>query len=177
VKAFGIFLDINCHFDAFCHVSWLQDDFVEDPTTLFKEGDEVEARIVEIDRHKKRITVSMQSESFKEMELKSLESNQDYKDKKGQRMSSRHRVPKRSITSDHKDATVPLQKTENSSHHHDVATNKESNGVSVPTSRQEPATTEKTNQPLGNKTPAELKRERKLARRAERRALKEQETA
>merc|ERR1712166_692013 len=74
VKPFGVFFDIGCHSDAFCHVSRLRDDFVESPETMFKEGDKVATvRVVEIDRRRKRITVSLQSESRAEDERKSID--------------------------------------------------------------------------------------------------------
>jgi predicted RNA-binding protein with RPS1 domain len=63
MKSFGIFIDIGCHSDAFCHVSRLSDDYVESPEAFFKEGDEVNPRVVEIDRRRKKITVSLQSEA------------------------------------------------------------------------------------------------------------------
>jgi len=64
----GLFIDIGCHSDAFCHISRhisrAGDSFVDNITDLFKVGDELEnkVRIVEDDRTKKRITVSLQSE-------------------------------------------------------------------------------------------------------------------
>ncbi|GKY94074.1 hypothetical protein MPSEU_000373900 [Mayamaea pseudoterrestris] len=75
VKPFGVFFDIGCHSDAFCHVSRLSDDFVENPETVFRPGDDVEnIRIVETDRQKKRITVSLQSDMKIKAEKLSLES-------------------------------------------------------------------------------------------------------
>ena len=73
VKPFGVFFDIGCHSDAFCHVSRLRDDFVEDPLKEFKEGNSVSVRVVEIDRRQKRITVSLQSDSRIDDERASIE--------------------------------------------------------------------------------------------------------
>ena len=73
VKPFGVFFDIGCHSDAFCHVSRLRDDFVEDPLKEFKEGNAVSVRVVEIDRRQKRITVSLQSDSRIDDERASIE--------------------------------------------------------------------------------------------------------
>ena len=70
LKPFGAFLDIGCHSDAFCHISRVQDDFVENIESVLSEGDIVTCRVVEIDREKKRITVSMQSEKMIETEKK-----------------------------------------------------------------------------------------------------------
>jgi predicted RNA-binding protein with RPS1 domain len=78
VKPFGVFLDVGCHSDAFCHVSRLSDEFVEDPTAGFKPGDSVTAaRVVEVDRKGKRITVSLQSEARAADERQSVDARQD----------------------------------------------------------------------------------------------------
>ena len=74
MKPFGVFLDIGCHSDAFCHISRIRDDYVESMEDAgLSVGDTVHnARVVEIDRKKKRITVSLQSEDRREDELKSI---------------------------------------------------------------------------------------------------------
>jgi predicted RNA-binding protein with RPS1 domain len=78
VKPFGVFLDVGCHSDAFCHVSRLDDSYVEDPCARFRPGDAVEAaRVVEVDRARKRITVSLQSEGRVADERASIEARQE----------------------------------------------------------------------------------------------------
>jgi predicted RNA-binding protein with RPS1 domain len=64
-KPFGVFFDIGCHSDAFCHVSQLSDQFIESPMESFPVGQMIEnsIRVVAIDRRKKRLTVSLQSPS------------------------------------------------------------------------------------------------------------------
>lgn len=162
VKPFGVFVDIKSHSDAFCHVSRLRDEFVEDPTAIFKEGDQVQVRVVEIDRQQKRITVSMQSEAMIESERKSVESRKGRLDKRGKK-SSKAAAPKRS---------------------HSLATEKATRSVSSEQRRPDPQNsaspvketvlTKPFQKDGGVKTPGDLKRERKLARRAERRAQKAQ---
>jgi hypothetical protein len=49
---------------------------------LFSEGDEVKARIVEIDRKGRRITLSLQSDAMIEREVKSLEGRLERLEKK-----------------------------------------------------------------------------------------------
>jgi predicted RNA-binding protein with RPS1 domain len=78
VKPFGVFFDVGCHSDAFCHVSRLDDSYVEDPGARFRPGDAVEAaRVVEVDRARKRITVSLQSEGRVADERASIEARQE----------------------------------------------------------------------------------------------------
>jgi len=72
IKPFGVFIDIGCHSDAFCHVSRLQDGFVDSSEVAVKEGDEVNARVVEVDRKQKRVTVSLQTDARIEDEKASV---------------------------------------------------------------------------------------------------------
>ena len=162
VKSFGVFLDINSHSDAFCHVSRLRDEFVEDPTALFKEGDEVQARVVEIDRRQKRITVSMQSEAMLESERKSIESRRERLDRRGKRSKTAGR--KHTVS----DATETATESSAPEHSKPVIQNAAPPPVQKATQKRELTKTDD-----GAKTHADLKRERKLARRAERRAQNE----
>jgi predicted RNA-binding protein with RPS1 domain len=61
VKPFGVFLDIGCHSDAFCHVSQLSDEYIESAIDLYPIGSKIDNRIrvVSIDRKKKQLTVSL----------------------------------------------------------------------------------------------------------------------
>jgi transcriptional accessory protein Tex/SPT6 len=155
VKPFGIFIDIGCHSDAFCHVSRLQDGFVESPGTLFKPGDEVKgARIVEIDRKNKRITVSLQSDSMIETELASVSARQERMEK--QKM-------KRKKT---KESYFAPDKGEQTQCVSSFTLSQAVSSSSKPSTRP---TTELTHQ--------ELKRKRKLERRAARRAEQERITS
>jgi predicted RNA-binding protein with RPS1 domain len=154
VKPFGVFLDIGCHSDAFCHVSRLSDDYVESPDKLFREGDDVpNARVVEIDRKRKRITVSLQSEARLEDERASMEARQKRKEVRHAKSGK-----KTGKSKDHGGAATtekqqPMPATTGSK-----KVQKEFRPTPPPTAK-DPSTM----------TPAELKRERKLARRAARR--------
>jgi len=161
VKPFGVFFDIGCHSDAFCHVSRLSDDFVESPESMFNEGDKVPSlRIVEIDREKKRITVSLQSEKRLEDERHSNEARKSRKEKLNAKKTKTTSTIIKS--SGHNRFEIKPRFTD------DIKTS-----VSRPqpiVARAPPATTKDPS----SMTPAELKRARKLARRAERRAQAEQ---
>lgn len=64
-KPYGVFLDIGCHVDAFCHVSRLAakaQDFIPDPVAAFPPGHCIpHVRVVQVERKAKRLTVSLQS--------------------------------------------------------------------------------------------------------------------
>jgi len=162
-KPFGVFFDIGCHSDAFCHVSRLSDDFVESPESKFKEGDEVpKVRIVEIDRKQKRITISLQSDARIEDERQSIEARKSRKEK------SRNKAKKTaSIGSSGHDRSDNYSRFNNKT----TPVSKE------PVFNRAAPTPVKKNLDPSMMTPAELKRTRKLARRAERRAQAEQQSS
>jgi uncharacterized protein len=63
VAAFGAFVDIGVHQDGLVHVSQLADKFVKDPHEVVKAGDVVKVRVVEVDVPRKRIALTMKSDS------------------------------------------------------------------------------------------------------------------
>jgi uncharacterized protein len=63
VAAFGAFVDIGVHQDGLVHVSQLADKFVKDPHEVVKAGDVVMVRVVEVDAARKRIGLTMKSDS------------------------------------------------------------------------------------------------------------------
>ena len=63
VAAFGAFVDIGVHQDGLVHVSQLADKFVRDPHEVVKAGDVVTVRVVEVDAGRKRIGLSMKSDT------------------------------------------------------------------------------------------------------------------
>jgi predicted RNA-binding protein with RPS1 domain len=152
VKPFGIFLDIGCHSDAFCHVSRLSDDFVDSPDSVFREGDSVSnIRVMEIDRNRKRITVSLQTEARVEDERASIEAR---KRRKETREAKSGKKKGRS-----RDRPVIERVERIKSVHEQIPKNEEQNVTRPPIPVKDPSTM----------TPLELKRARKLARRAARR--------
>jgi len=169
VKPFGVFFDIGCHSDAFCHVSRLRDDFVESSESMFKEGDKVpEVRVVEIDRRRKRITISLQSGSKIQDERKSIDARRKRKD------SRRLKSKKNGGRSQFQLATTENNET-NSSEIRPVSRNNEIVSIQKePVVNRAPAPT-KGNADPSMMMPVDLKRARKLARRAERRANAEKE--
>jgi uncharacterized protein len=63
VAAFGAFVDIGVHQDGLVHVSQLSDRFVKDPHAVVKAGDVVKVRVVDVDVARKRIGLTMKSDS------------------------------------------------------------------------------------------------------------------
>jgi protein Tex len=59
VTRFGAFVDIGVHQDGLIHISQLADRFVRDPAEVVKAGQQVTVRIVDVDKERKRIALSL----------------------------------------------------------------------------------------------------------------------
>ncbi|NCA87735.1 MAG: RNA-binding transcriptional accessory protein [Gammaproteobacteria bacterium] len=59
VTNFGAFVDIGVHQDGLVHISALADRFVKDPHEVVKTGDLVKVKVLEVDKSRKRIALSM----------------------------------------------------------------------------------------------------------------------
>ncbi len=65
VAVFGAFVDLGVHQDGLVHVSQLSHQYVADARQVVKTGDIVRVRVVEVDRDRKRIALSMRLEAPK----------------------------------------------------------------------------------------------------------------
>ncbi|KAL3792674.1 hypothetical protein HJC23_009402 [Cyclotella cryptica] len=160
-SSLGAFIDIGSHSDAFCHISCISDEYARSVDDVLKVNDSVEARVVEINREKKRITVSLRSEEMAQKEqddLKAKKTVQSGKKKSGV-MLNHTRFDKNNA-----------EKEDNEEKENEVQTKTNSKSIS-----SESGTQSKDVSSGGQKCGADLKRERKLARRAERRAQKSAE--
>jgi uncharacterized protein len=61
VANFGAFVDIGVHLDGLVHISHLSDNFVKDPRDAVKTGDMVKVKVLEVDVERKRISLSMKT--------------------------------------------------------------------------------------------------------------------
>jgi protein Tex len=61
VTAFGAFVDIGVHRDGLVHVSELSDHFVKDPGQVVRVHQRVTVRVLEVDRERNRIGLSMKT--------------------------------------------------------------------------------------------------------------------
>jgi protein Tex len=64
VTNFGAFVDIGVHQDGLVHISKLADHFVKKPEDVVKIQQKVEVTVLEIDRQRKRIILSMQKDAI-----------------------------------------------------------------------------------------------------------------
>ncbi len=63
ITNFGAFVDIGVHQDGLVHISELADRFVKDPHDLVNTGQIVQVRVLSADAKRKRIALSMKSQS------------------------------------------------------------------------------------------------------------------
>jgi small subunit ribosomal protein S1 len=61
LEKFGAFVDIGAERPGLVHVSELTHGFIRGPEDVVKEGDEVEVKILDVDRKKKQIKLSMKA--------------------------------------------------------------------------------------------------------------------
>ena len=59
ITNFGAFVDIGVHHNGLVHVSQLADHYVSDPTQVVKLHQHVDVRVVDVDRKRERISLSM----------------------------------------------------------------------------------------------------------------------
>src|SRR5690606_12387494 len=59
VTNFGAFVDVGVHQDGLVHISMMANKFVKDPHEVVKAGDVVKVKVLEVDRERKRIALSM----------------------------------------------------------------------------------------------------------------------
>ncbi len=61
LESYGAFVDIGAERPGLVHVSEISHDYVKNPAEVLKEGDEVEAKILDVDRRKKQIRLSIKA--------------------------------------------------------------------------------------------------------------------
>jgi ribosomal protein S1 len=61
LEPYGAFVDIGAERPGMVHVSELAHGYVKTPNEIFKEGDEVEAKVLDVNRKKKQIKLSMKA--------------------------------------------------------------------------------------------------------------------
>ncbi len=75
ITKFGAFVDIGVHQDGLVHISQLSDHFITEPSEVVKINQKVTVRVIDVDPDRKRISLSMKSES-------TTPGKKDIKDKK-----------------------------------------------------------------------------------------------
>ena len=74
VAAFGAFVDIGVHQDGLVHISQMSHHRISDPHAIAKVGDTVRVQVLSVDIEKKRISLSMRSDTSSPKEVSPIES-------------------------------------------------------------------------------------------------------
>ncbi len=74
IASFGAFIELEDGVDGLVHISQISDQRIEKVKDALDVGQEVEARVVKVDRGERRIGLSIRAMSMSEDEIKSLES-------------------------------------------------------------------------------------------------------
>lgn len=69
LETYGAFVDIGAERPGLVHVSEIAHGYVKHPNEFLKEGDEVEAKILDVDRRKKQIRLSIKAATPKPEEI------------------------------------------------------------------------------------------------------------
>ncbi len=77
VTNFGAFVDIGVHQDGLIHISAMTNRFISDPRSIVKAGDIVTVKVIEVDKERRRIGLTMRLQEEKpqyqkKMRLKKL---------------------------------------------------------------------------------------------------------
>ena len=149
---------------------------MESPDALYQPGAKVEgARVVEIDRKRKRITVSLQSEARVGDENASMKARKERQDKRQRTFgSSKKKSGEDPDTIRRREEHNPKLPMRNEAK---PAVNPEEHFPANTPEHCGSRSSEPKAKPQPEMTPAEVKRARKLARRAARREQREQEGA
>lgn len=94
ITQFGAFVDIGIKENGLIHISQMSDTFVEDPLSVLKVGQEVKARVMEVDIARKRIALSLKSEAGVTKVKGTQKNNSSSSNNKGNQNSNNNRQRK-----------------------------------------------------------------------------------
>jgi ribosomal protein S1 len=69
LETYGAFVDIGAERPGMVHVSEISHDYVKNPAEVLKVGDEVESKVLDVDRRKKQIRLSIKATMSKPEEI------------------------------------------------------------------------------------------------------------
>jgi len=89
LETYGAFVEIGAERAGLVHVSEISHDYIKNPSEVLKEGEEVEAKILDVDRRKKQIRLSIKAMLPKPEEIiaeaKKVEPHKERSGKKGKK--------------------------------------------------------------------------------------------
>ncbi len=61
LEKFGVFVDIGAERPGLVHISEMTHEYLKDPSEVVKAGDEIEVKVLSVDRQKRQIKLSMKA--------------------------------------------------------------------------------------------------------------------
>ena len=104
LEAYGAFVDIGAERPGMVHVSELAHGYVKTPNEIVKEGDEVEAKVLDVNRKKKQIKLSMKALEPEIEEFKPAK--KENKREKGNKRSPRKEATEVPVQEEEKEAEL-----------------------------------------------------------------------
>lgn len=93
IVSFGAFVEVEKDVDGLVHVSQISNEWLENPTAALKVGDEVEAKILEIDTEKEKMTLSIKA-LLPDSDVKKVNPNRQRKAEEGNNEAPKARKPR-----------------------------------------------------------------------------------
>ncbi len=89
---FGAFVDIGVHQDGLVHISHISNTFIDDPAKVLKVSQKVKVSVLEVDVPRKRISLSMKSESAAPVKKQFNKSKEDKVPAKSEEQSMKEKL-------------------------------------------------------------------------------------
>ena len=80
IASFGAFVELEDGVDGLVHISQIADDHIDKVRDALQPGQEVEARVVKVDRNERRIGLSIRAVNMTEEEVKALAAEAEAED-------------------------------------------------------------------------------------------------
>ncbi len=95
IEKFGAFVDIGAERPGLVHISEMTHDYIKNVSDVVKEGDEVEVKVLDVDRKKKQIKLSMKA--LIEKPVKEVVESQVEKFERRERFNREARAPREMV--------------------------------------------------------------------------------
>lgn len=107
LESYGAFIEIGAERPGMVHVSEISHDYVKNPSEVLKEGEEVEAKVLDIDRRKRQIRLSIKAATPKPEEVLAEINKPEPRGERGGKGSKRSKSRKQEEPVEEQEAREP----------------------------------------------------------------------